>query len=116
MATTQKTILVEGKSLEEVIKSSKAKLTSQGFRVKGKAENELTAVRGYGIITAQQGCSMKFLPAGENAVQIIAEFYIIMFWCIKSTVAEKAVAGAIPRRKGYNLMMDFVNAVGGKVV
>jgi hypothetical protein len=115
MSTTRKTILVEGKSLNEVFNISKDFLRYSGFRIK-ESGNELICTRGLGILTAQQRFILKFNQQDRQNVKIEGEFFVITFYFIKSSLKEKAILGAIPIRKGYKLMQDFIARINGKVI
>ncbi len=115
MATTHKTILVKDKSINEVMDMSKEHLRSNGFKIKG-LHNELICTRGIGFLTAQQRFILKFDQQDSQTVRIEGEFFTIAFYFMKSTVDEKAMAGGIPRRKGYKLMEEYISIMDGKVV
>ncbi len=115
MATTHKTILVKDKSINEVMNMSKEHLRPTGFRIK-ELHNELICTRGIGFLTAQQRFILKFSQQDSQTVRINGEFFTIAFYFMKSTVAEKAMAGAIPRRKGYKLMQEYISIIDGKVI
>jgi hypothetical protein len=115
MATTQKTILVKDKSINEIMDLSKEQLRSNGFRIK-ELQNELICTRGFGILTAQQRFILKFSQQDSQTVKIEGEFFIIAFYFMKSTVEEKAVAAGIPRRKGYKLMEEYISKINGTVI
>ena len=116
MATTHKTILVEAKSITEVLDISKEHLRSNGFRIK-ELHNELICTRGIGLLTAPQRFVLKFSQQDSQTVRIDGEFFILAFlWFIKSTVDEKAISGGIPRRKGYKLMQEYISRINGKVI
>jgi hypothetical protein len=115
MAITQKTILVKDKSVNEVMDISKENLRSNGFKIK-ELNNELICTRGIGFLTAQQRFILKFNQQDNQTVRIDGEFFTITYYFIKSTVAEKAMAGGIPRRKGYKLMEEYISSIDGKVV
>lgn len=115
MATTLKTILVEAKSITEVLDISKEHLRSNGFRIK-ELHNELICTRGIGFLTAQQRFVLNFSQQDSQTVRIDGEFFILAYWFIKSTVDEKALVAGIPKRKGYKLMQEYITRINGKVI
>ncbi len=115
MPKTHKTILVKDKSINEVMDISKENLRSNGFRINDH-NNELICTRGLGLLTAQQRFVLKFSQQDNKTVKIEGEFYIIVFYFMTSTVDEKAIAGGIPRRKGYKLMKEYISSIDGSVV
>ncbi len=115
MATTQSTILVKDKSINEVMDISKENLRSNGFKIKD-LNDELICTRGIGFLTAQQKFILKFYQQDNQTVRIEGEFFTLAFYFIKSTVAEKAMTAGIPRRKGYKLMKEYILSIDGKVV
>jgi len=116
MATTHKTILVKDKSINEVMDTSKENLRSNGFKIRELSSRDLICTCGIGFLTAQQRFVLKFSQQDNQTVRIDGEFFTIAFYFIKSTVAEKAMAGGIPRRKGYKLMKEYISSIDGRVV
>ena len=114
MGTTIKTILVNSESIAEVMDISRGYLLSNKFKIK-ELQNELIGTRGLGFWTGQQRFIVKFSLRDSQTVEIQGEFFIVTLWVMKNTVAEKAVMGAIPRRTGYRLMMQYISKVGGQV-
>jgi hypothetical protein len=114
MGVTHKTILVKDKSINEVMDISKENLRSNGFRIKD-LNNELICTRGIGFLTAQQRFILKFSQQDNQTVRIEGEFFTIAFYLIESSVAEKAMLGGIPRRKGYKLMQEYISSIDGIV-
>ena len=114
MATTHRAILVKDKPLDEIIAVSKDHLRSAKFRI-DESLNELIGTRGLGFITAQQRFILKFSQRDSQTVEIQGEFFALTLYFIKNTVAEKAVMGAIPRRTGYRLMMQYISRINGQV-
>ncbi|MBN1797587.1 MAG: hypothetical protein JW822_03360 [Spirochaetales bacterium] len=112
MGTTAKTIKVKTASVDEVIKKSKEFLASKGFRIKDKGDT-LVCTRGLGLLTAQQRFILSFSKLDKDNTKIAGEFFILTYWFIKGTVSDKAIAGAIPRRKGYQLMQEYINHIKG---
>ncbi len=115
MPTTHRTILVKDKSINEVMDVSRGYLQSNGFKIKGFG-NELTCTRGTGFLTAQQRFILNFSQQDDQTVRIDGEFFTLAYYFMKSTLEEKAMAGGIPRRKGYKLMEEYIASVGGQVV
>ena len=111
MATTQKTMLVEAKSITEVLDISKEHLCSNGFKIK-ELHNELICTRGTGFLTGQQRFVLNFSQQDSQTVRIDGEFFILSYWFMKDTVDEKAIVGAIPKRKGYKLMQEYISRKG----
>ncbi|MES0490303.1 MAG: hypothetical protein ABUK01_09945 [Leptospirales bacterium] len=110
MATTRKTILVKNQSIREVIDASKTHLSSKGFRIQD-TNNNLICTRGSGLLTSQQRFILKFTQKDESSIQIDGEFFTLSYYFLKSTVDEKAISGAIPRRKGYKLMEEYISSI-----
>jgi hypothetical protein len=115
MSTTQKTILVESKSVNEILNKSKEYLRSNGFSIK-EQNNELISTRGLGILTAQQKFVLKFNQQDNQTVRIDGEFFVLAYWVFKGTVDEKAIVCGIPKRKGYQLMQKYISSINGKVI
>ena len=111
MATTQKTMLVGAKSITEVLDISKEHLCSNGFKIK-ELHNELICTRGTGFLTGQQRFVLNFSQQDSQTVRIDGEFFILSYWFMKDTVDEKAIVGAIPKRKGYKLMQEYISRKG----
>jgi hypothetical protein len=112
MGTTAKIIKVKIASIDEAIKKSKEFLTSKGFRIKQK-DNTLICTRGLGLLTAQQRFVLEFSTLDKDNIKIDGEYFILTYWFIKGTVSDTAIAGAIPRRKGYQLMMEYIDHMKG---
>ncbi len=110
MAKTYKTICVKSASINEAMVMSKKHLCSKGFRIK-EQHNVQVYTRGTGFLTAQQRFVLKFSEQDSQGVRIDGEFFTIAFYFMKNTVAEKAIAGGIPRRKGYKLMMEYISGI-----
>ncbi|MEA1958015.1 MAG: hypothetical protein U9N01_06640 [Euryarchaeota archaeon] len=72
MATTRETILVEAKSIIDVLEMSKEHLRSNGFSIK-ELHNELICTRGIGFLTAQQRFVLKFSQQDSQTVRIDGE-------------------------------------------
>ena len=112
MATTNKTIKVKLSSVDEASKRSKEFLISKGFRIKDRGDT-IICTRGLGLITAQQRFILSFSKLDKNNIKIDGEYFILTYWFIKGTVSDTAIAGAIPRRKGYHLMVEYINHMKG---
>ncbi len=110
MAKTCKTIFMKNASINEAMVMSKKHLCSKGFRIK-EQHNVQVYTRGTGFLTAQQRFVLKFSEQDSQGVRIDGEFFTIAFYFMKNTVAEKAIAGGIPRRKGYKLMMEYISKI-----
>ena len=115
MSRTRKVILVEGNPLNDVLDVSKNFLRSNGFSIR-ESGNELICTRGKGLLTAQQRFILRFYQQDDQNVRIEGEFFTIAFYFMESTLEAKALFGAIPRRKGYELMQNFIARVNGKVL
>lgn len=114
MSRTAKNLIVKNKSVDAVKKETITILKDQDYRIK-EAGTVLTCTRGYGILTAQQKCVITLTQQG-NDVAIKGEFFTSAYWVIESTVDENAIAAGIPRRKGYRLMMNFIQKIGAEEV
>ena len=114
MGTTSKTILVNSTSIAEVMDISRGYLLSNRFKIK-ELRNGLIGTRGLGFFTAQQRFILRFSPRDNQTVEIQGEFLIVSLYFLKNTVAEKAVMGAIPRRTGHRLMMQYISRINGQV-
>ena len=97
---------------EEAINKSKEFLSTRGFRIRSN-DNTVICTRGLGLLTAQQRFILSFSKLDKDDIKISGEFFILAYWLFKSSVSDKAIAGAIPRRKGYQLMQEYINQMKG---
>jgi len=114
MATTHKTIVVKGKSKAEVVDTSRYFLQFAGFRTK-ELPNWMEASRG-GFWMAPIRFVLRFSEPEPGIVHVDGEFYILAMYFIQQTVDNNAVNGCFPRRRGYELMQQYIGAIGGNVV